>query len=78
MKKLLSLLLLTTLASGCARHYDMTLTNGVKVSNVTRPHLDKEGGRYIYKDVTGHEREINASRVTQISPHSNKNDQPWK
>ncbi len=74
MKKVPALLVLALLLSGCARHYDMTLTNGVRVTNVTRPVLDEENNTYTYKDVAGTEHKVSQVRVLEIKPHSHKKD----
>jgi uncharacterized lipoprotein YajG len=64
------------LLAGCARHYDMVLTNGVRVTNVTKPVLNSESGSYTYKDVTGAVRHVSQSRVLEIKPHSRGSDAP--
>ena len=68
------MLVTALLLSGCAQHYDMTLTNGVRVTNVTRPVLNSEAGQYTYKDVAGVERHVSQSRVLEIKTHSRRND----
>ena len=70
MRKGFPLLLTVLLLTGCAHRYDMTLTNGVRVTNVTKPVLDQESGQFIYKDVAGSEHQVNAGRVLSIQPHS--------
>jgi hypothetical protein len=62
--------------AGCARHYDMTLTNGTRITNVTKPKLYKDAGAYYYKDVDGKVHHISAGRVVDIQPHSKKNTIP--
>jgi hypothetical protein len=62
------------LLAGCAHRYDITLTNSVRLTNVSKPVLDREAGVYLYKDVTGKEHKIMAGRVVQIDPHSSKRD----
>jgi hypothetical protein len=54
----------------------MTLTNGVRVTNVSKPVLNREAGVYTYKDVAGNVKHVNAAHVVDISPHSNKNATP--
>jgi hypothetical protein len=68
------LLLGTLLLSGCAHHYDMVLTNGMRVTRVSKPVLDRESGVYTFTDAGGNKRKISASRVEEIEPHSNKNE----
>ena len=75
MNKVLPMLAAALLLAGCAQHYDMTLTNGVRVTNVTRPILNTESGTYTYKDVTrAPEHHVSQSRVLEIKPHSRHND----
>jgi hypothetical protein len=64
------------LLAGCAHRYDMTLTNGIRVTNVTKPVLDRQVGVYTYKDVVGNVKHVSAGRVVDISPHSSKNTTP--
>jgi hypothetical protein len=74
--KILPLFSSTALLAGCAHRYDITLTNGVRLTNVTKPVLHRDDGVFIYKDVTGKEHHVNAARVVDIGPHSNKNTIP--
>jgi hypothetical protein len=76
MKKVLPFLVTALLLAGCAQHYDMILTNGVRVTNVTKPVLNSEAATYAYKDVAGHEHHVSQSRVLEIKPHSRKSDAP--
>jgi hypothetical protein len=73
MKNVLLLLLGSVFLSGCMHHYDLTLVNGVRITHVSKPKLDKENGVYTFKDVTGKEKSISASKVVEIAPHSSKN-----
>jgi hypothetical protein len=72
MNKVPPFLVATLLLAGCAQHYDMTLTNGVRVTNVTKPVLNEGGGYYSYKDVSGQVRHVSQARVLEIRPHSRK------
>jgi hypothetical protein len=78
MKRIVLSLVAACLLAGCAQHYDMMLTNGVRVTNVTKPKLDEKNSVYIYKDVAGNVRYMNAGRVIEIKPHSNKDAEPFK
>jgi len=69
-------LLAAVLLSGCAHRYDIMLTNGGRVTNVTKPVLDRETGVFTYNDVAGNEHKISAGRVVDIGPHSKKNEPP--
>lgn len=64
------------LLAGCAHRYDILLTNGERVTNVTKPVLYRDDGVFIYKDVTGKEHRVFAGKVVDIGPHSNKNTTP--
>jgi uncharacterized lipoprotein YajG len=74
MKKVLPSLVAGLLLAGCAQHYDMTLTNGVRVTNVTKPVLNSDSGMFTYKDVAGNVRHVSESRVLEIKPHSRMSD----
>jgi uncharacterized lipoprotein YajG len=69
MKKVLFSLLGTALLTGCMHNYDLTLTNGTKITGVSKPKFNKESGSYTYKNVRGEQRSISASRVAEIAPH---------
>jgi hypothetical protein len=74
--KLLPWLFSAALLSGCAYRYDMTLTNGGRVTNVTKPVLDRDTGVFTYKDVAGNVHHLNAGRVVDIAPHSDQKIAP--
>jgi len=74
--KLLPLFLSAGLLAGCAHRYDILLTNGEKVTNVTKPVLHRDDGVFVYKDVTGREHRVFAGKVVDIGPHSRKNTTP--
>ena len=77
MKRTIFSALLALLLCGCA-HYDMTLTNGVRILNVHKPVLNKGRGLYEYVDAAGKKHYITASRVVEIAPHAkNKNNTPF-
>jgi hypothetical protein len=70
MKKALPCAVLALLLwAGCAHHYDMTLTNGIRVTNVTKPVLNTDTDQYTYKDVAGNEHQVSAGRVLEIKSH---------
>jgi hypothetical protein len=69
MKKTISLLLLTLVLTGCRSTYDLTLTNGVKITGVTKPQLNKETGQYVFQDAKGRPGSIPEMRVRAIEPH---------
>ena len=72
MKNVLLLLLASVLLTGCLHNYDVTLINGMKITNVTKPKFDKVNGLYTFKNIKGKTESINASRVVEIAPHSDK------
>lgn len=51
----------------------MTLANGVRITNVTKPVFDREAGAFYYRDVTGKVHHVSSGRVLTIEPHSRKN-----
>ncbi len=69
-------LVATALLTGCAHHYDITLVNGERVTNVTKPVLNRSEGVFYYKDVRGGEHHIFAGRVVDIGPHSDSHVPP--
>jgi hypothetical protein len=72
MKRLIVLLLGAGLFCGCAHHYDMTLTNGMRIINVRKAAVNKATGQVDYTDVAGHKRHISLARVVLIEPHNSK------
>ncbi len=76
MKNVLLLLLGSVLLTGCMHNYDVTLVNGMKITRVSKPKLNKETGVYTFKDIKGREKSISAGRVVEIAPHSNRKVTP--
>jgi hypothetical protein len=64
------------LLAGCAHRYDITLVNGERVTNVTKPVLNRGEGVFYYKDVRGQEHHVFAGRVVDIGPHSSSHLPP--
>jgi hypothetical protein len=71
MKNILLLLLGTVFLTGCMHGYDITLVNGMRITRVSKPKLDKEAGVYTFTNIKGEKESINAARVIEIAPHSN-------
>jgi hypothetical protein len=76
MKKIFAGLLVVVCLTGCAHRYDITLVNGMRITRVTKPKLDKETGAYIYKNIKGEKKSINAGQVVEIAPHSGRTVPP--
>jgi hypothetical protein len=74
--RILAALLCALVVTGCARRYDMMLTNGGRITNVTKPVFDKEKGTFTYKDVAGNSHHVSSGKVVEIKPHSEKNVSP--
>jgi hypothetical protein len=72
MKNILLLLLWAVLLAGCMHGYDITLVNGIKITHVSKPKLNKQTGVYTFKDIKGRTNSISAARVVEIAPHSNQ------
>lgn len=72
MKNILLLLLGAVFLAGCMHNYDITLVNGMKITRVSKPKLNKETGVYTYKDIKGEKKSVGAARVVEIAPHSNQ------
>jgi hypothetical protein len=66
-----ALLLAATALCGCV-HYDMTLTNGGRVTNVRKPTYNAEGGYWTYVTADGKHITLPASRVVSVVPHGDK------
>jgi hypothetical protein len=65
----LVLLLAAATLAGCARRYDMILTNGGELTNVRKPTRDEKGGFYTYVDGRGQTNLVSIARVVEIHPH---------
>lgn len=74
--RLLPWLFSAALLTGCAHRYDITLVNGERVTNVTKPQLNRSEGVFYYKDVRGQEHHVFAGRVVDIGPHSGSHVPP--
>ena len=74
--KLLPWVFSAALLTGCAHRYDMTLTNGARITNVTKPVFDREQGAFYYKDVAGKVHHVSSGKVVEIKPHSRKGTTP--
>ena len=64
-----ALLLAAAALCGCARRYDVTLTNNQHLINIRKPILNKTGGFYYFVDSHGHTNTIPVTRVVEIDPH---------
>jgi len=78
MKKFLSILALGAILTGCASRYTITLTNHNQITTLGKPW--KEGGYYIFKDLSGQTNTVPAGRVVEIAPASmsKKQKEPFK
>lgn len=72
LRALFALLLAAAALCGCARRYDMTLTNGGRVINVRKPVRSKEGGNFTVTTADGKRLVISSDRVLSIVPHGDK------
>ena len=73
MKNIVVLALLGSLVfTGCARHYNLTLTNGNVITTASKPRL--ENGSYHFKDASGQVVFVPSFRVREIAPASMSKD----
>jgi hypothetical protein len=72
MKNVLVLLLASVFLAGCMHNYDLTLVNGMKITRVSKPKLDKETGVYTFTNIRGEKKSVSAARVVEIAPHTNQ------
>ena len=71
MKNIAVLALLGCLVfTGCARHYNIILTNNHAISTTSKPKLNKTGDAFIYKDQAGRLAALPAGSVKTIEPRS--------
>ncbi len=75
MKKFLAILLVATALAGCRTRFDVTLTSGMKITNVSRPKLEPQSNFYYFKDAAGQMHSMPASRVSVIEP-TGSSDEP--
>jgi hypothetical protein len=68
-RSVLALLLTTAALAGCARRYDMILTNNEQVTNVRKPTFHEASGYYTFLDSKGRTNYISIARVVEIHPH---------
>ena len=71
-RAIFALFLTAAALCGCARRYDVTLTNGGRMSNVRKPVLSQEGGYYTCTAANGQKISIPANRVLSVVPHGDK------
>lgn len=62
------LVLICCLFTGCARHYVITLTNGARITTLSKP--KQQGPVYVFKDAKGQPARISVGRVREIAPAS--------
>jgi hypothetical protein len=69
---LLALLLAAAALCGCARRYDLVLTNEGRITNVRDLKRSPDGGSYSFVMADGTTHKIPASRVRYTYPHGDK------
>ncbi len=70
MKNTLLLLIGAMFLAGCMHDYDVTLANGMKITHVSKPKLNKETGVYTFTNIKGEKKSVSAAKVVEIAPHS--------
>jgi hypothetical protein len=71
-RTLFPLLLAAAALCGCARRYDLMLTNQVAITNVRDLKRSPDGGSYTFVMADGQTMTIPASRVRYTYPHGDK------
>ncbi len=68
------------LTTGCARHYNITLTNNHVITTGSKPKLNKTGDAFVFKDRMGKLTSLPKGSVKQIEPqgHEVAPDAPFK
>ncbi|MGZ4962653.1 MAG: YgdI/YgdR family lipoprotein [Limisphaerales bacterium] len=69
MKKLITIVFATIVLVGCRSAYDVTLTNGMQFTGVSKPKLDKEKNVFVFKNMSGKTYAIPETRIRTIEPH---------
>jgi hypothetical protein len=72
-KRLLFLVVISVLLSGCAHHYVVKLNNGSEIDAYGKPKL--KGGAYYFNDGRGKQQVLPSSRVNEIEPASMAKDE---
>jgi hypothetical protein len=72
-RTMFALLLAAAALCGCARHYDLIMTNNRAVTNVRIRDLNKHLGYFTCVTATGREFRVPAGEVTSICPHGDTN-----
>ena len=75
MKNIAVILLALLALSACRTPYDITLTNGMKITGVSKPKYDQVSGSYIFKDASGRTNFIPRMRVSVIEPHERSTEE---
>ena len=60
------------LFAGCARHYNITLTNNHVITTNSKPKLNKSHDAFVFKDRSGKMAALPVGSVKQIEPASHK------
>ncbi|HYG24217.1 MAG TPA: YgdI/YgdR family lipoprotein [Verrucomicrobiae bacterium] len=68
MKTIIFLMLVSLMATGCARRYTMTTNGGGQIVSKGRPQLSN--GVYVYKDLQGRRATVPAGRIREVAPSS--------
>jgi len=76
MKLFPTLLVSLAILTGCSSGYDITLSNGNRITGVSKPRLNKETSMYEFKDAAGHPQSVHSMRVRQIGPHGDSDLDP--
>lgn len=75
---LLVLLLSLVFFAGCASSYNIVLSNGRVITTSSKPKLNEQKNRYVFKDAQGRQMEVSPLVVREITPTSMAEKSPFQ
>jgi uncharacterized protein YcfL len=78
MKKLITIVFAALLLAGCRSAYDVTLTNGMQFTGVSKPKLNREKGVFTFRNMSGKTYTVPETRIRTIEPHVKVKESQFK